>query len=135
MYWRVLMTLTRRPASVQLRSWVPQRPYSSKNGEEKTIPKTSKPLRILFCGSDAFSSASLRALHNEQKRDSTLIASIDVLCRPGKPSGRSLKKIREGIKLENVSLSLANVFQCQSKPLHKNSAFQYMRETVSQDGM
>lgn len=63
---------------------------------EGQIPKTSKPLRILFCGSDAFSSASLRGLYEEQRRNPDLIASIDVLCRPGKPSGRSLKTIREG---------------------------------------
>jgi hypothetical protein len=61
--------------------------------------KASKPLRILFCGSDDFSSASLQALHEEQKRDSQLIRSIDVLCRPGKPYGRSLKTIRDGTEL------------------------------------
>jgi methionyl-tRNA formyltransferase len=60
--------------------------------------KLSKPLRILFCGSDDFSSASLRALHAERERNPQLIKSIDVLCRPGKPSGRSLKNIREGIE-------------------------------------
>src|SRR5882757_4531236 len=63
--------------------------------------KSSKPLRILFCGSDDFSSASLRALDAERERNPQLIKSIDVLCRPGKPSGRSLKNIREGI--EDVS--------------------------------
>lgn len=61
--------------------------------------KSSKPLRILFCGSDDFSSASLRALHAELERNPQLIKSIDVLCRPGKPSGRSLKNIREGIEI------------------------------------
>jgi len=55
----------------------------------------SKPLRILFCGSDDFSCASLRALHEEQVRDPESIASIDILCRPGKPSGRGMKNIRE----------------------------------------
>jgi hypothetical protein len=60
--------------------------------------KVSKPLRILFCGSDDFSSASVRALVAERERDPQLIKSIDVLCRPGKRSGRSLKNIREGSK-------------------------------------
>jgi len=60
--------------------------------------KVSKPLRILFCGSDDFSSASVRALVAERERDPQLIKSIDVLCRPGKRSGRSLKNIREGRK-------------------------------------
>ncbi|KAL9100107.1 MAG: hypothetical protein Q9163_004482 [Psora crenata] len=59
-----------------------------------TSQKTQEPLRILFCGSDEFSIASLRALYNEHVRDSRLIASIDVVCRPGKPTGRGLKTIR-----------------------------------------
>lgn len=58
--------------------------------------KVSEPLRIMFCGSDEFSCASLRALHKEQQRDQDGILSIDVLCRPGKRTGRSLKTIREG---------------------------------------
>lgn len=65
-------------------------------GRKLYSTKTSKPLRILFCGSDDFSIASLRALHAVHQRDPGLIKSIDVLCRPGKPTGRSLKKIREG---------------------------------------
>lgn len=65
-------------------------------GPLSEIKKTSEPLRILFCGSDDFSIASLRALHQERKRNPILIASIDVLCRPGKPAGRNLKTIREG---------------------------------------
>lgn len=56
----------------------------------------SKPLRILFCGSDQFSAASLRALHAEQQRDPAGIPSIDVLVRPGKRAGRGLKIVREG---------------------------------------
>ena len=58
--------------------------------------KSYEPLRILFCGSDEFSSASLRALHNERQKDPALIASIDVVCRPGKPVGRGLRTIRKG---------------------------------------
>jgi hypothetical protein len=58
--------------------------------------RASKPLRILFCGSDHFSCASLRAVHQEQARDPELIESVDVLLRPGKLSGRGLKSIREG---------------------------------------
>lgn len=71
---------------------------------------TLKPLRILFCGSDAFSCASLVALHNEYQRDREGIASIDVVCRPGKPSGRSMKAIKEGIKasLDYLFLVLTN---------------------------
>lgn len=54
------------------------------------------PLRILFCGSEEFSIYSLSALYNEQRRDPGSIASIDVVCRPGKPVGRGLQKVREG---------------------------------------
>lgn len=58
--------------------------------------ETSAPLRVLYCGSDEFSCASLRAIYDEHKRSPRSIASIDVMCRPGKPAGRGLKKIREG---------------------------------------
>lgn len=58
--------------------------------------KPYEPLRILFCGSDEFSIASLKALHEEHLRRPDSIASIDVVCRPGKRVGRGLKKIREG---------------------------------------
>lgn len=55
-----------------------------------------EPLRILFCGSDAFSIASLRKLHERYQANKDLIASIDVVCRPGKAVGRGLKSIRHG---------------------------------------
>ncbi|KAK6218260.1 hypothetical protein LQW54_002787 [Pestalotiopsis sp. IQ-011] len=56
--------------------------------------KTSEPLRILFCGSDDFSSANLRALREEQLRNPGLIESIDVVVRPGKRVGRGNKKLQ-----------------------------------------
>lgn len=58
--------------------------------------KPYDPLRILFCGSDEFSIASLKALHKEHLRNPDRIASIDVICRPGKKVGRGLKVVREG---------------------------------------
>ena len=61
-------------------------------------PVTAKrhdPLRILFCGADDFSIYSLRALHKLQQTRADKIASIDVVCRPGKRYGRGLKLIRE----------------------------------------
>lgn len=61
-----------------------------------TAPKLPDPLRILFCGSDEFSCFSLRALHEEQKRNADLIRSIDVVVRPSKPTGRGYKVLREG---------------------------------------
>ena len=70
------------PRACQIRSYNSQAPF--------------EPLRILFCGSDEFSVASLRALHKEHERDKTLIESIDVVCRPAKPVGRGLKDRRQG---------------------------------------
>ena len=66
----------------QIRSYASQVPF--------------EPLRILFCGSDEFSIASLRALYKEHERDKALIESIDVVSRPPKPVGRGLKDTREG---------------------------------------
>ncbi|ETS74625.1 hypothetical protein PFICI_13109 [Pestalotiopsis fici W106-1] len=60
----------------------------------QSTQKRSEPLRILFCGSDEFSSANLRALHEEQLRNPGLIESIDVVVRPGKRVGRGNKKIQ-----------------------------------------
>ncbi|KXX81946.1 Methionyl-tRNA formyltransferase, mitochondrial [Madurella mycetomatis] len=60
-----------------------------------TVLKLSDPLRILFCGSDEFSCFSLRALHEEHKRNADLIRSIDVVVRPSKPTGRGYKVLRE----------------------------------------
>ena len=70
------------------RSWA--RRYRAASG------KVSAPLRILFCGSDAFSCASLAALHNEHARSRELIRSIDVVVRPPKRSGRGGRSIQEG---------------------------------------
>lgn len=61
--------------------------------------KTYDPLRILFCGSDEFSIASLKALHDEHVSRPDRISSIDVVCRPGKRVGRGLKQIRDGNSL------------------------------------
>ena len=55
-----------------------------------------EPLRILFCGSDEFSVESLKRLHAESLKDPNLIATIDVVCKHGKASGRGMRKIRDG---------------------------------------
>jgi methionyl-tRNA formyltransferase len=54
------------------------------------------PLNILFCGSDDFSIASLRALSQAQREVPKLIESIQVVHRPAKPAGRGLKTLRAG---------------------------------------
>lgn len=76
--------------------------------------KTSNPLRILFCGSDEFSIASLRAIRNEHLRNPKTIASIDVVHRPGKRTGRGLKLIREGMHAEKL-LSKRKLIQSKSQ--------------------
>ena len=81
-----------------------------------TSQATFEPLRILFCGSDGFSIASLRALHKEHERDKALIESIDVVCRPAKPVGRGLKETREG-KLFKFSLLCTRAQQNQIVPI------------------
>lgn len=62
----------------------------------------SDPLQILFCGSDDFSVASLQALHAEHTRNSKLVKSIDVVCKPAKRTGRGLKVFREGSVAHDV---------------------------------
>jgi hypothetical protein len=54
----------------------------------------SQPLRILFCGADELSITSLEALCRESRESPSNVASIEVVCRPGKPTGRGLKQIR-----------------------------------------
>ncbi|KAG5297489.1 mitochondrial formyl-methionyl-tRNA transformylase [Histoplasma ohiense] len=77
--------------------------------------KSCDPLRILFCGSDSFSIASLKALCRERANSPETIASIDVVCRPGKRVGRGLKTIREvPIKAAATQLSL---------PIHEIDTF------------
>lgn len=59
-------------------------------------PTESESLRVLFCGSDEFSVASLEVLHNELVCNPTLIKSIDVLTRAPKRVGRGLKTVQPG---------------------------------------
>ncbi|TGO40880.1 hypothetical protein BHYA_0030g00470 [Botrytis hyacinthi] len=81
----------------------PSKPFSIHGFHSRlfTINSTSKPsklsapLRILFCGSDEFSCESLRSLVAEKRSDPKGIASIDVLIRPGKKTGRGMKETRE----------------------------------------
>lgn len=60
----------------------------------------SKPsperLRILFAGSDDFSSVSLTALHREHVANPSLIRSIDVLSREDGRTGRKRNILKEG---------------------------------------
>lgn len=89
------------------------RTYSTATAREEK--KASDPLRILFCGSDDFSGASLKALYEEHRTNPGLVESIDVVVRPGKPTGRGYKVIREvPIKALATSLGL---------PVHERDTF------------
>ncbi|KAI1438473.1 Formyltransferase [Xylaria sp. CBS 124048] len=68
--------------------------YCRQRRQHSTKAKQSDPLHILFCGSDEFSCASLEALHREHVTNPDLIRSIDVVLRPGKPTGRGFKTIK-----------------------------------------
>ncbi|RDA85416.1 hypothetical protein CP532_1537, partial [Ophiocordyceps camponoti-leonardi (nom. inval.)] len=62
--------------------------------ESTTTTRTSDPLRILFCGSDAFSCESLRALHRELGRENG-VEALDVMVMPPKRMGRGMKQLRQ----------------------------------------
>lgn len=70
--------------------------YYSSTSVGSVVSRNKEPLRILFCGSDEFSIASLEPLVDIKTRDSSLIESINVLCRPDKRVGSGLKRLNEG---------------------------------------
>lgn len=55
-----------------------------------TVPRA---LRIAFFGSDSFSVASLRKLYELHQRKSAVVASVKVITRSIKPTGRNLKQM------------------------------------------
>lgn len=55
--------------------------------------QSKAPLRILFCGSDQFSVVSLQALHQYAQENPAHIASIEVVSKKDKFTGRGLKKL------------------------------------------
>ena len=115
------------------------RPYpltqAHRYGLRQQSTKVSDPLRILFCGSDAFSIASLRAVYNEHLKDPGLVKSIDVVYRPAKRFGRGLKNVRDGTIARVTTPDLhADHLQFPSKQLRRNLICQFMRSTPSPDG-
>lgn len=88
------------------------------------------PLRILFCGSDDFSAASLQALHAEHRANSDIISSLQVVCKKPKLTGRGLKVLREGEKvpfqttrLLKDPVPIATLARNLSLPLHEIDTF------------
>ncbi|SMR60798.1 unnamed protein product [Zymoseptoria tritici ST99CH_1E4] len=58
-----------------------------------TASPSHGPLNILFCGADAFSLPSLKALHDLSLQSPSNITSLTVLCRPDKYTGRGYKTL------------------------------------------
>ncbi|KAF2709181.1 Formyltransferase [Pleomassaria siparia CBS 279.74] len=79
------------------------RPLVPSNCHSYSTVATPTPLRILFCGSDDFSIASLRALSRWKRDEPKRVKSIDVVHRPGKRTGRGLKIIKE-VPIKRVAL-------------------------------
>jgi hypothetical protein len=79
-----------------------------------------EPLRILYCGSDRFSCSTLQALHQESQRPSSNIASIDVVCREGKPHGRGLKELRHRMWPTRQKVIDSNVLAAEIKTVAKS---------------
>ena len=91
----VVMLTTRRIRSLAARRPV-YVPWSCCNADRRwSSAVRHDPLRVLFCGADPFSIASLKALNDVRLRYPGKVASIDVVCRPGKRAGRGLAQIRE----------------------------------------
>ena len=90
-----------------------------------------EPLRVLFCGSDDFSAASLHALHNEHIERPDVVAALHVVSKKPKPTGRGLKVLREGSFIsypENPlftedSVPIASLARRLSLPLHQIDTF------------
>lgn len=75
-------------------------PRCSRRISSDSAKRQSDPLRILFCGSDEFSCASLQALHDEHKKNTRLVESLEVMVLPPKRTGRGFRTIREGASLK-----------------------------------
>ncbi|KAI9899946.1 hypothetical protein N3K66_004208 [Trichothecium roseum] len=79
--------------------------------------ESTEPLRILFFGSDDFSTASLRGLDGLRAEKPGLIESIDVATLLPKPVGRGLKQVRHPSVVEPA--------KSFGMPLHQLSSFEH----------
>ncbi|OLN85591.1 Methionyl-tRNA formyltransferase, mitochondrial [Colletotrichum chlorophyti] len=103
--WLRLRSATLARAFVVGRTCRPAFRHYSASASVSASVRVSDPLRILFCGSDQFSCAALYALHEEKKRNPSLIESLDVVIRPGKLTGRGMKTVRE-VPLKSLASEL-----------------------------
>jgi hypothetical protein len=93
------------------------------------------PLRILFCGSDSFSIASLLSVVDVMRQDNKIVRSIDVLCRTDKRVGRGLKEVNQGTTTWTcpfANLALKHE-QFLSSSLQQNSSFQFTKSIHSRN--
>ncbi|KAG6051831.1 hypothetical protein E4U39_006918 [Claviceps sp. Clav50 group G5] len=73
-----------------------RRPTSTLSTPHAPTRRPQEPLRILFCGSDDFSCSSLKALHQEMKRKTGLVESIEVVVLPNMFKGRGMRYVEDG---------------------------------------
>jgi len=116
-----------------LNTFLTRRAQMHKHAHQRGLSlKSSDPLRVLFCGADEFSIASLQGLYKEHLANPELIRSIDVVCKRGKRYGRGLKQIREGrsyhfraknLSIDLVSVPISAVANELSLPLHQIDTF------------
>ncbi|OAA37947.1 methionyl-tRNA transformylase [Beauveria brongniartii RCEF 3172] len=78
--------------------------------------EVTEPLKILFCGSDPFSCASLRALHQEQLENKKLVEEIEVMVMPGKRVGRGL--------MENAPVPCKDLAEQLGLKIHERPSFE-----------
>ncbi|KAK5051374.1 hypothetical protein LTR84_003026 [Exophiala bonariae] len=88
--------------------------------------KSSKPLRILFCGSDEFSATSLDALYAEFKSPDSHILSIDVVTLTDKLKGRNYREkytpyIKQVAERHGLPLHRINTFDNWQPPVYNTS--------------
>ena len=111
--------------------YVLQRFLGSTRRQSSSSERNFEPLRVLFCGSDDFSAASLHALHNEYIERPNVVAALHVVSKKPKPTGRGLKRLREGSLISYPekplfivdSVPIASLARRLSLPLHQIDTF------------
>src|ERR1700761_1384929 len=93
---RILCSLS-QCRSIKYRRGIVTYPASFSTSLGPPEQRRHDPLRILFCGSDAFSIASLKPLVKFMRDGNGIVETIDVLCRTDKPTGRGLKTLAQDI--------------------------------------
>ena len=123
--------ISQLPLSRAARPWARTSPYGLRKNSLRSCFYSSKsetddPLRILFCGTDYFSTLSLKALHEYSKTSEGNVRSIDVVTRTDKRVGRGRKTIKSpAVKVAATELGL---------PLHQIDTFTGWQPPTFDDG-